>query len=238
MTQYHPLRFPGVRTLIDQKEKEIEEALALTARKTYHLSEEHCKEANRLYATEGMSRRDQERLFQRQRILFEVHELWKSEGRRIFDVSELQVPEAFDLDDVQHLEFTLPSNNLYIHFGQEAALFTRHDPTSFFDGVYLRATSRNNIEGLSATFVCGELSPPDACSSYSGLRTLSSRIAAGWSSSEESLSYGLRSRGLWGDEALLDDPIMPTVIDLADDWLRKICAAEQTIAFRHPGVRH
>lgn len=239
MKQCHPLRYGQLRLHLRSQELAIRDALNYVGQREGYLGEAITAEANRLYSDDIMSPIEWDALFERRATMDQVHKAWCDEGQTVYDLDTLEGDDAFDADDANLMDFTMPAQNFYVHFGKRAGYCLEARPNLFLDGAYVRSVLIDGQQGIRFTFVCDKTEArPMKDLGYAETLLSMGQMTTGWVGFDAPISNSLRQQGLFGDPLMLDDQMMPFVVDEMNDIIARICFAERTVVLKNPGMRH
>lgn len=238
MNEYHPTRYLHLKSQVEIQHAKLGAALDELALRLEFGSPAYEAEARALLIEEIRSASVLDALLNRNRILNDVHQAWSSGTQLIFDMTKICRDEPLDWDHTDLLDFYIPDENFYIHLGQEAGFKLKTMPATYVDGMYVKAASLNGVGGLNFTFVCNQLNDGygDPGTYREALSEAGQSVFA-WIEMEAKLG-GLRVREPWSDPSMLSDPTIFEVVENLSEIMVRLCAAENTIEFKQPRMRH
>lgn len=239
MEKYHPVRYPLLQTCIESASSRVNWQMRELAMLHGPDSPRFKAGATALVHREIPKDMNFKRSQRFKNAIDNVHLSWREQGSVLFDINSLNGADAFNWDDAHLMDFNIPEQHFYLHFGEESDFKLKHKPSIFLDGVYFTTVPREGRDGFSLAFVTNETGWeewPDR--TYGEEMAAAGRMAAAWVAFEEPISKTLRERGVVGDPTLISDPTMLRVVDEMDTMIGRLCAAEHEMTFRNAGTRH
>lgn len=239
MEKYHPVRYPLLQTSIESASSKLNwqmRELSMLHGADSPLFKQRAKALVDQEIPKDMNFKRSQKF---KNAIDSVHAFWREQGSVMFDVHSLDGADAFDWEHAHLMNFNIPAQHLYLHFGEESGFHLERQPSVFMDGVYLTTVPKGGRDGISLAFVTNETGWeewPDR--TYGEEMAAAGRMAAAWVAFEEPISKTLRERGVVGDPTLISDPTMLRVVDEMDTMIGRLCAAEHEMIFKDAGTRH
>ncbi|CDZ72004.1 Hypothetical protein NGAL_HAMBI2610_36200 [Neorhizobium galegae bv. orientalis] len=239
MKHYHPVRYDMLNKTIEVAKAQLDARMYELAARLGNGSLAFKKAATRLVDEQVDKGIDFKALMQRKGAMDRAHKAWQEGGNAVCDMNKIAGGEHFNWDDAHLMEFTIPHQNFYIHFGEEGGFRLRKNSSMFFDGMYVQVTPRDDLEGFKMTFVCNETGWQDEHPrTFGEAMSQAARFAWGWVPFDSPISDTLRERGMGGDLMLLNDPAILTVIGEVSGIIGQVCAAESEMVFKNSKALH
>lgn len=239
MEKYHPVRYPLLQTSIVSASSRLNWQMRELAMLHGAGSSQFKRGATALVDQEIPKDMNFKRSQRFKNAIDSVHLFWHVQGSVMYDVNSLNGAEAFDWDYAHLMDFKIPAQHFYLHFGEESGFHLERRPSIFVDGVCIHTLPKEGRDGFSLAFVTNETGWEEWPErSYGEEVSSAGRTALAWVAFEEPISKTLRERGVVGDPTLISDPTMLKVVNEMDTMLGRLCAAEHRMAFRHGGMRH
>ena len=239
MEKYHPVRYPLLQTSIESASSRLNWQMRELAMLNGADSPQFKQGATALVDQEIPKDMNFKRSQRFKNAIDSVHLFWQEQGSVVYDMNSLNGAEAFDWDDAHLMDFNIPAQHFYLHFGEESGFHLERQPSVFMDGVYIHTLPKEGRDGFSLAFVTNETGWEEWPErSYGAEMDAAGRVAVAWVAFDEPISKTLRERGVVGDPSLISDPTMLKVVNEMDTMIGRLCAAEHQMAFKYGGMRH